>query len=79
MGHLVVGVVIVHHIRMRTNIGGVRSLSHKLQGDLVSIVRHAVGASVLLVSTLNDTLLKASDLIGAQLDVPQIARVTICG
>ena len=64
---------------MRTNIGGVRSLSHKLQGDLVSIGRHTVGASVLLVSTLNGTLLRASDLIGAQLDVPQIARVTICG
>ena len=79
MGHLVIGVVIVHHVRMRTNLGGVRSLNHKLQGDLVSIVCHAVGASVLLVGTLNDTLLRASGLIGAQLDVPQIARVTICG
>ena len=67
--HLVVGVVIVHHVKTRTNIGGVRSLGHKLQGDLVSFGRYTVGASVLLVGTLNDTLFEASGLIGAQLDV----------
>ena len=67
--HLVVGVFIVHHVKTRTNIGGVRSLGHKFQGDLVSFGRYTVGASVLLVGTLNDTLFKASGLIGAQLDV----------
>ena len=51
--HLVVGVFIVHHVKTRTNIGGVRSLGHKLQGDLVSFGRYTVGASVLLVGTLN--------------------------
>ena len=66
--HLVIGVVIVHHVKTRTNIGGVRSLGHKFQGDLVSFGRYTVGASVLLVGTLNDTLFRASGFIGAQLD-----------
>ena len=42
--HLVVGVVIVHHVKTRTNIGGVRSHGHKLQGDLVSFGRYTVGS-----------------------------------
>ena len=51
--HLVVGVVIVNHVKTRTNIGGERPLGHKLQGDLVSFGRYTVSASVLLVGTLN--------------------------
>ena len=42
--HLVVGVVIVDHVKTRTNIGGVRSHGHKLQGDLVSFGRYTVGS-----------------------------------
>ena len=58
---------VVHHVKTRTNIGGVKSLGHKFQGDLVSFGRYTVGASVLLVGTLNDTLFNASGFIALEL------------
>ena len=49
------------------------SLSHELQGHLVSLSCHTVGASIFLVSNLNGTPFGASGLIWAQFCVPQLA------
>ena len=72
--HLVL-VLTVHQVHTGPNVGGVRSVRHETQGELVALSLNSVGLSVLPVGTLDDTVAGACSLVWAQGLIPEVAGV----
>ena len=78
--HLVhILLALVEQVEPGTNIGGVWAFSDKLEAERVAIGLHPIGSFVLLVGTLNLAVFTAGLGIRAQICIPLIPGVAICG